>query len=231
MIKWKSSKIEEYSYTISKVMNMNTIEFLKDTVIAHRGVYDNILVAENSLTAFKLAIKKRYTIELDVHLLKDNKLVVFHDNTLERAIGIKKVLRDCTYEEIKGIKIFGTQDTIPTLEEVLTLVDGKVGLLIELKQDNKVGKLEKELCKRLEKYRGSFALQSFHPLTVAYFRFYKPNWIRGQLLTNFLKDKCNTIYQWILTLLLKNPLTKPDFFSCQLSLLPNLEVQEVRKKN
>ena len=57
-------------------MNPN---FLKTNLISHRGIHDNIKVYENTLESFKLAIKKKYTIELDIHLTKDNQIIVFHD--------------------------------------------------------------------------------------------------------------------------------------------------------
>lgn len=49
------------------------ISFIKQNFIAHRGVYNNVEIVENSMEAFKEAIKRKYIIELDVHLLKDNK--------------------------------------------------------------------------------------------------------------------------------------------------------------
>ena len=70
---------------------MKDLKFLKNGLIAHRGVH--ISAPENSISAFKEAIKKKYIIELDVHLLKDNTVVVFHDDDLSRMIGknIKEV--------------------------------------------------------------------------------------------------------------------------------------------
>ena len=57
------------------------ISFLRENLIAHRG-FHNIQdgVPENSILAFKRAIKKKYIIELDVHLLSDGEVVVFHDD-------------------------------------------------------------------------------------------------------------------------------------------------------
>ena len=57
---------------------------LKNKIIAHRGVFDNEKVVENTLESFKKAIHYHYPIELDVQLTKDNYLVVFHDESLRR---------------------------------------------------------------------------------------------------------------------------------------------------
>ena len=63
---------------------MKDLDFLKNKIIAHRGIFDNKKVPENSIKAFKDAVNKKHTIEFDIHLTKDNKIVVFHDDTLDR---------------------------------------------------------------------------------------------------------------------------------------------------
>ncbi len=67
---------------------MNKIEILEELKkwdFAHRGLYDNINYPENSLISFKKAVENGFAIELDVHLTKDEKLVVVHDSSLMRA--------------------------------------------------------------------------------------------------------------------------------------------------
>ena len=75
-----------------------------NVIIAHRGVHNNIDIPENSLLAFKEAIKNNLAIELDVQLTKDNVLVVFHDNNLERMTKVNKNICNLTYNELKNIK-------------------------------------------------------------------------------------------------------------------------------
>ncbi len=138
---------------------MKGISFLKDKLIAHRGYHDiKKGIPENSIAAFKKAIRYNYTIELDVHLTKDGRLVVFHDNSLKRVCGVKKIIEDCTYSELLKYNLFDTKYKIPLFEEVLKLVDGKVGLLIETKIGKFNGKLEEELVKQLDNYKGDFAI-------------------------------------------------------------------------
>ena len=120
---------------------MKDLKFLKETIIAHRGVHNEKDIIENSLEAFKEAVNKNYIIELDVHFLKDGEVVVFHDDNIERMTGINKNLKDCTYDEIRNIKLLNKNTYIPKFSDVLKLVDGKVPILIELKNDNKVGLL------------------------------------------------------------------------------------------
>ena len=82
--------------------------------VAHRGLFDKSLgIPENSLAAFQRAVEKNYGVELDVQLTKDNRLVVFHDEDLFRMCGVKKKVRDCTWEELCQYTLQGTEEKIP----------------------------------------------------------------------------------------------------------------------
>ena len=133
--------------------------FKESYIIAHRGIHDNKTIYENTNEAFKLAIKKGYIIELDIHITKDKKIVVFHDSNTKRITKQNKIIEESTYQELNNQNIIH----IPLLSEVLELVNGKVPLLIELKQDNKVGELEINFMKIMKKYKGKYAIQSFNP--------------------------------------------------------------------
>lgn len=181
------------------------IYFLKNNVIAHRGIFDNDKIPENSIKAFKDALNKGYAIEFDVHLTKDKKIVVFHDDVLERMTNKGGYIKDYTFDELTKTTLLKTKYTIPSLDDVLTLIDGKVPLLIELKYDTKHHELEKELIKKLDQYNGEFAVQSFDPFIVSYFRFHKKNYIRGLLVSN-RKDTLSNSMVFL-------PLCNPDFLS------------------
>ena len=188
---------------------MKDLSFLKEKAIAHRGIYDNKEIAENSISAFKKCIKEKIPIELDIHLLKDNEIVVVHDDNLKRLTRFKRRLKDLTYDQIKDLKLLKTDDKIPTLKEVLDLVDGKVPLIIELKYDNLPSKLEKEVVKLLDNYKGEFAVKSFHPLIVYWFKKNRPEYIRGLLVpSNGEELKRKVLHSMILS-----RLADPDFIS------------------
>ena len=103
----------------------------KGVYYAHRGLHDNESEApENSLPAFKKAVKAGYGIELDVQLTKDRVPVVFHDFTLERACGKPGKVYEYTYEELQQFPLFQSNERIPKFEEVLKVVDGKVPLIV-----------------------------------------------------------------------------------------------------
>ncbi len=101
---------------------------------AHRGLHDiKKGIPENSIPAFQAAIEAGYGIELDVHLTKDGKLVVFHDDDFRRICGEKGKVEETDYARMRTYRLSRTGEKIPLLSEVLRLVDGKVPLLIEVK--------------------------------------------------------------------------------------------------
>ena len=189
-------------------------DFLKNNIIAHRGIFDNKKVVENTINAFKKAITKGYTIELDLHLTKDNKVVVFHDDNVDRLSDSKGFIKDKTFEELRNIKLLDGS-VIPSFDEVLELVDGKVPLLIELKY-SKGFRLEKEVINRLDNYKGEFAIQSFIPSTIVYFRLFRKNYILG-LLVGTKHNTSNMINT-----------CRPDFINVNKDLLEDKKVQRFK---
>ena len=168
---------------------MKNISFLINNLIAHRGFFDNENgIPENSLLAFEKAIRNNYIIELDLHLLKDGRVVVFHDNNLKRMTGLDCKIKDCSYNEIKKLRLLNTNEKIPLFEEVLSLVSGKVTILIELKYDVKVGKLENKVLEILKKYNGNYAIQSFNFRSVMWLKKNANEIVKGQLVNNFFHE-------------------------------------------
>ena len=202
--------------------------FLTKNLIAHRGMHnESIGIIENSLEAFKLAIENKYIIELDIHILKDNEIVVFHDDNLKRITGVDKNISDCTYDEIKDLKLKDTSSYIPKLTEVLELVNGRVPLLIEIKSDVNVGRLEVNLVKILDKYKGKFAIQSFNPFSINWFRKNRPNILRGQLSAGFKNE--SIFKKIVLKNMLLNFVTNPDFISYAVNDLSFEKARKIRK--
>jgi len=197
---------------------------LVSTDYAHRGLWDT-LNPENSLVAALLAVKYGYGIELDVQLSADGHVVVFHDESLKRMCGVDKRVGDCTLAELKRLRLLNTQHTIPTLSELLTAVDGKVPLLIEVKGDGRDEKLCRRLAELLDVYDGAFAIQSFNPLHLSWFKNYRPRFARGQLVTSYKmsrKSKKSPFICFILSSLLTNVISRPDFISVSLGHIKSL---------
>jgi len=210
---------------------LKDLDFLKQNLIAHRGYHNISLgIPENSLSAFQKAIDYNYIIELDVHLLKDNTIVVFHDDNLKRMTGIDKLVKNCSYSELQELYLQETQEKIPTLSEVLLLINSQVPIIIELKSDNKVGLLEKELMKILQNYKGKFAIKSFNPKTVFYFKKHYPYIVRGQLSHSYKNSNINFILKYLLKNMVFNIITKPDFISYGINNFPINRIKKLKTK-
>ena len=80
---------------------------------------------ENSLPAFRAAAEAGYGVELDIQLSRDGQVVVFHDDTLDRVCGVHGRVDEFTFEELRGMRLCGTQETIPLLTEVFEVMGGR----------------------------------------------------------------------------------------------------------
>lgn len=183
---------------------------------AHRGLFDNSGDApENSLLAFQRAVDASYGIELDVQLSKDNQLVVFHDATLKRMCGVDGKVWEYTLEELQQMKLANSEQTIPTFQEFLKVVDGKVPFILEYKLDRAQTKVCALANKMLKDYKGIYCIESFHPLALIWYRKHRPDVLRGQLSEEFFREEKNKgkHYLTLASFLLFNFAGRPDFIA------------------
>lgn len=147
-------------------------EFLK-TPIAHRALHDASKgIFENCRSAIIAAIKHGYAIEIDLQLSADGRAMAFHDDTLDRLTDKREGVSDYTAAELSQIKVGSGQDVIEPLEDILHLIDGRVPLLIELKDQSRQlsqtdGRLEQATIDALSLYHGPVAAMSFNPYMIA----------------------------------------------------------------
>ena len=186
---------------------MKNIGFLKRSLIAHRGLH-NSQIPENTLPSFVKCVDKNYIIELDIHILSDNTIVVYHDHNLKKLTGVNKVIETLTYAQLSQIKI-SKKYTIPTLKQVMHIVNGKVPLLIEVKDVDNNSKFEEELVKILDSYKGEFAIQSTNPFVIDWFYKNRKDYVIGLIVFNDLNYK-----------ILKKYVKKIDFISVYKKQLP-----------
>lgn len=184
---------------------------------AHRGFHDKPAVPENSLAAFSRAASHGYPVEFDVHLIADGSLVVFHDDDMERETGVPGLLDDMTLERLSALRLEGTDEKIPTFDEVLSVFeDTGLPLLIELKPSRGNHKeLADKVCERLSGYRGEYVLESFDPRALLEVRKVAPDTCVGQLAQDFIKKRDGVkLYQAvILKYMMYNVLVRPDFIA------------------
>jgi len=142
--------------------------FLK-APIAHRALHDIAQGRpENAPSAIEAACNAGYGIEIDLQLSSDGVAMVFHDYDLGRLTDKAGAVRQHSAAALGNIRLKGGTDTIPTLEQVLDQVAGRVPLLIEIKDQDgamgaRVGALEAAAAKALRGYSGPVAVMSFNP--------------------------------------------------------------------
>lgn len=155
---------------------------------AHRGLWGGE-VPENSKAAFRLAVQKGFAIELDVQLSRDGEVMVFHDYALTRMCQKDVRLSDLTAEELAACTLGDSEETIPTLREVLEIVDGRVPLLVELKGESGNTALCPAVAALLDGYGGEWCVESFNPLLLRWFKKHRKKAVRGLLSTDLIKEK------------------------------------------
>ena len=98
--------------------------------IIHRGIANKKL-KENCFKSFKESFNKKYGIETDIHFTKDNKIICFHDFTLNRLFKINKSIKNLNFDEIKNKT--KSKISVPLLKDVLKLSKKRYLVFIEIK--------------------------------------------------------------------------------------------------
>ena len=198
------------------------------------------IIPENSMGAFRNAVRHGFGSELDVHLTADGKLVVLHDETLLRMTGVNAKAEDMTWPELSKLRLLETASRIPLLEEVLDLYTSNqaltgrsdartdrcgtrlyLPLIIELKSEGNVRKLCHHVMELIDRYPTlNYCVESFDPRVVLWFSHHRPDVFRGQLTENFMRSR-EAVRQWgyVMTFgmwsVAPDILTRPDFISCR----------------
>ncbi|MGR3501792.1 glycerophosphodiester phosphodiesterase family protein [Pseudaestuariivita sp.] len=164
---------------------MKSTDALFARPVAHRGLHD--LAAgrpENSRAAIKAAIENGYGVEIDLQPSFDGVAMVFHDYDMARLTGTPGAIGTLSAADLQTRTLLGADEGIPTLAEVLALVDGQVPLFVEIKDQDgamgpNVGALEAAAAEALAGYAGPLAVMSFNPHSVAALQDLMPDVPRG----------------------------------------------------
>ncbi|MGQ0590659.1 MAG: glycerophosphodiester phosphodiesterase family protein [Sphingosinicella sp.] len=159
------------------------LEALFAKPFAHRGLH-GAGVVENSRAAFRAAIRAGHGIELDVQGSLMREAVVFHDDGLERLTDSEGRVGAYHLEELEQIKLKGSDETIPWLNDVLALIAGRAPMLIEVKAPrHDVAALSRSVAYALKDYIGPVAVMSFNPSVPRWFARHAPEVLRGLVVT------------------------------------------------
>lgn len=170
---------------------------------------------ENSLAAFETAAAAGYAIEFDVTLSADGRLVVSHDPTTGRMAGADIRVARSRGVDLAALKL-GDGQTMPLLEDVLSLVAGRTPLLIEIKKGQRPATAGRALLAALDGYDGEMAAESFDPRVLAWLHRHAP-WIPRVQAASSLPEK--RLPRWIRAMWRGMPLNwwaRPQFIAYDL---------------
>ena len=121
------------------------------------------------LAAFGAAVEHGYGIELDLQMTADGKIVVFHDESLQRMCSTPLKIEQSTFAELQKHPLLNSDQTIPLFSEVLQLVDGKVPLIVEIKSTEHYEPLCLKVYDLLRRYPGDYCVESMNPMMMGWF--------------------------------------------------------------
>jgi glycerophosphoryl diester phosphodiesterase len=203
---------------------MAGLDWLIERPVAHRGLHGNGLI-ENTLGAAAAAVASNYAIEVDLQLTADEKVVVFHDTTLDRLTDAKGPLASRTLAELKQVSFRASNERIPTLQELFDTVAGRTPLVLELKSDwNGDLRLVQRFAEVVAGYEGPVAAMSFDPAFVVALQTHAPGLPRGIVAERYYRDSDWNDVSWSRKFVLGNLLhfnrTKPHFIAYYVNELP-----------
>lgn len=203
--------------------------WLVNRAVAHRGLHDGTR-PENSLAAFEAAARAGYPIELDVHLTKDGRVVVFHDEELERMTCEAGKVGEATLDELTSLTLGHSTEQIPSLDQALELVADRVPVVVEIKAAEPIGVLEQAVLDVLQRHEGRHAVQSFNPFSMVWMRKHAPDLPRGMLAGDTSTLELKLHEKVILRHLAMAPLVRPHYIGYEIGSLPHWAPTALRKR-
>jgi glycerophosphoryl diester phosphodiesterase len=196
--------------------------------IAHRGLHDPAKgIVENSASAVRAAMGGGLAIEVDLQCAANHLPIVFHDATLDRLTVETGPVNTRDADALAKIRLRDSEDCILPLPALLTLVNGHVPLILEIKSTwARDGKFETYIAKMLESYKGPVAVMSFDPYSVAAFREAAPNLPRGLVAERFDDaehwPQLSLRQRLAMRNLLSAAIARPNFIAYDIRALPAL---------
>ena len=199
--------------------------------IAHRGLWSRSGPPENSLAAFEAACEAGYGIELDVQLSSDGEAMVFHDDDMKRLTGVAGRIADHTAEDLGRTRLAGSDETIPTLADTLTVVGKRAMVHVELKTPyGEVGALEQRVHEILIDHAGPVAVIGFNPYSHAWFADRHPKVLRGLDSDSYadIRRRIAPEQRRAFAKLEHVALARPHFLALGVDMLPSPKADEMR---
>ena len=202
--------------------------WLTDRPVAHRGLHDGER-PENSLAAFEQACALGYAIELDVLLTSDGVPVAMHDPDTTRLTGVTRHVASSTLAELKVLRLGGTSETIPTMDEVAALVRGRTPILIELKSGPKPAAVCSGVLEAMRRYEVTFAAMSFDPRMLLWVKRHSPSSTRVQLSGALRGERLPVVAKLLVRSMLTNVIVRPHAIAYDINSAPSLALSIWRR--
>lgn len=196
--------------------------------VAHRGLFDNKQVPENSGASIKRAMDANFAVELDVSVSGDGKAIVFHDDTLSRMTKHDGYVGLTSLEEIQKTSLIGEGGKVLTLKQALSLIDGKVPVILEI-MPSSTPNFETSIVEGVMGYKGDFAVCSANPFILEWFKLNAPHIKRGQRVSAFKKEKPDFAKKSQLKKMKFNNLSEPNFIAVKASDLKKCKIKKILK--
>lgn len=185
-----TANFDEYKALVNKIIEENELKefrlspryyeisknsWIIDKYIARDGVCEEGLT-ENTLSAYDVAIKNKYALSIPVKMIDDGSLICFGHSSLSKVISSESgYINKMTLDELKNFNLNENGEKIPTLREALDHIDGKIPVILDIKNDGMVGKFEESIITLVDNYikshkkYGDIAIMSSNPYTLEYF--------------------------------------------------------------
>ncbi len=202
------------------------VGFLTRTPFANRGLHGSRHV-ENSRAAIEAAVSHGYGVKVDVQFSLDGMAYVIADSTVDRLTDASGQVRHLSSKQLAQIKLRGTDETIPKLDEILALVAGRTPVLVELKAvEGHVSQLCVAVRHAIESYRAEAAVMSLHGEVSRWFSSHGHRITRGLMLSDnsaYAKEEGSEKVQALWR-------ARPEFLAIDINDLPNRFVQRQRRR-
>lgn len=217
---------------VARVDSPDWADWLATWPVAHRGLHD-AQHPENSLKAFEQACNNSFSIELDVRVSEDRKLVVFHDTNVRQADGSHEKVSNLSAQQLARYGEGTTGAEVVQLEEVFEVIAGRVPIVISVKGWRRIMTLGNLVVAAVEDYSGVAGVSSVNPLLAYYLHWRRlpapigllsSSMLGRNLIVRFLGQ----LYRSIVVIV---PWVRPQFLSMDLGSLNESMVAALHKKN
>jgi glycerophosphoryl diester phosphodiesterase len=186
---------------------------------AHRGLHYGPGFPENSFIAFAAALELGAGIECDIRLTRDDQIVVFHDADAMRICGSPLRIGQNPWSELSRLSV--GEQCMPTLQSLLTMVGGRVPLLLEVKVERDIWRWAPALARGLAGYGGRFGVMSFDPRVSRLLKTNLPDLCRGLVIRDSLSPARRRLAIW---------LADPQFIAVERTALGKPWVARIRER-